>query len=223
MKAMGYAQRVLTKLSLSGNTLSATAKNNGNDETDTVDLSGLSVAYASSAGNADTVDSIHGTELAKKSDGIITNITFSENPSLISGGNDSVEMRVLRITDNSASSYAASLDVVYLHKLILEFTYRGSKCYVTIDVYISNSNDITVNDCYWYLRHINTNQNSYYPVNGVRGFSSGVGIIWGCYAKTSTSIIFLEYGSAGNNGLDINNSDITIASQKCIRIAHLRS
>ena len=65
---MGYAQRVLTKLSLSGNTLSATAKNNGNDETDTVDLSGLSVAYASSAGNADTVDNIHGTELAKKSD-----------------------------------------------------------------------------------------------------------------------------------------------------------
>ena len=155
-------------------------------------------------------------------DGIINNITFSENPSLISGGNDSVEMRVSRITDNSASSYAASLDVVYLHKLILEFTYRGSKCYVTIDVYISNSNDITVNDCYWYLKHINTNQNSYYPVNGVRGFSSGVGIIWGCYAQTSTSIIFLEYGSAGNNGLDINNSDITIASQKCIKIAHLK-
>ena len=68
MKAMGYAQRVLTKLSLSGNTLSATAKNNGNDETDTVDLSGLSVAYASGAGNADTVDYIHGTDLAKKSD-----------------------------------------------------------------------------------------------------------------------------------------------------------
>lgn len=220
---MGYAQRVLTKLSLSGNTLSATAKNNGNDETDTVDLSGLSVAYASSAGNADTVDNIHGTELAKKSDGIITNITFSENPSLISGGNDSVEMRISRTTGNNyVSSYAASLDVVYLHKLILEFMYRTTKSYVTIDVYISNSNDITVNDCYWYLRHINTNQNSYYPVNGVRGFSSGVGIIWGCYAKTSTSIIFLEYGSTGNSGLDINNSDITIASQKCIKIAHLK-
>lgn len=156
-------------------------------------------------------------------DGIITNITFSENPSLISGGNDSVEMRVSRITDNSASSYAASLDVVYLHKLILEFTFRSTKSYVTIDVYISNSNDITVNDCYWYLRHINTNQNSYYPVNGVRAFSSGNTVIYGCHANTSTSIIFLEYGSTGNSGLDINNSDITIASQKCIRIAHLRS
>lgn len=157
-------------------------------------------------------------------DGIINNITFSENPSLISGGNDSVEMRILRTAGtNSFASYAASLDVVYLHKLILEFTYRTTKCYVTIDVYISNSNDITVSDCYWYLRHINTSQNSYYPVNGVRGFSSGSTVIWGCYAKTSTSIIFLEYGSAGNSGLDINNSDITIASQKCIRIAHLRT
>ena len=132
-------------------------------------------------------------------------------------------MRISRTTGNNyVSSYAASLDVVYLHKLILEFMYRTTKSYVTIDVYISNSNDITVNDCYWYLRHINTNQNSYYPVNGVRGFSSGVGIIWGCYAKTSTSIIFLEYGSTGNSGLDINNSDITIASQKCIKIAHLK-
>ena len=71
MKAMGYAQRVLTGLSLNGNTLSASAKNNGNDETDTVDLSGLSVTYStissyvSSAGNADTVDNIHGTEFAK--------------------------------------------------------------------------------------------------------------------------------------------------------------
>ena len=87
MKAMGYAQRVLTKLSLSGNTLSATAKNNGNDETDTVDLSGLSVAYASSAGNADTVDNIHGTELAKKTD--LLNAIYPVGSIYISTNNNS--------------------------------------------------------------------------------------------------------------------------------------
>lgn len=68
MKAMGYAQRVLTKLSLSGNTLSATAKNNGKDETDTVDLSGLSVAYASSAGNSSNLGEVPADRYAKKSD-----------------------------------------------------------------------------------------------------------------------------------------------------------
>ena len=68
MKAMGYAQRVLTKLSLSGNTLSATAKNNGKDETDTVDLSGLSVAYASSAGNSSNLGEVPADRYAKKDD-----------------------------------------------------------------------------------------------------------------------------------------------------------
>ena len=164
-------------------------------------------------------------------DGIITNITFSENPSLISGGNDSVEMRISRTTGNNySSSYAASLDVVYLHKVILEGRWRGSQIYVTLDVYISNSNDITVNDCYWYLRHINATQNYYYSVNGVRAFSSGSTVIYGCRANTSTSITFFEYGSmnAGSggvtvaNGLEMNNSDLTIASQKCIKIAHLK-
>lgn len=95
MKAMGYAQRVLTKLSLSGNTLSATAKNNGNDETDTIDLSGLSVAYASSAGNADTVDSIHGTELAKKSD-----------------PNSTIEFKKLKLKDPYSLSSPAYDDVL---------------------------------------------------------------------------------------------------------------
>ena len=77
MKAMGYAQRVLTKLSLNGNTLSATAKNNGKDETDTVDLSGLSVAYASSAGNSSNLGEIPADKYAKKSDPNST-ITFKK-------------------------------------------------------------------------------------------------------------------------------------------------
>lgn len=155
-------------------------------------------------------------------DGIINNITFSRESSLINGNNDYTIIRISRtLGSNSFSSYSASLDIVFLHKLILEGTYRTTKWYVTIDVYMSNSNDITVDECYRYLRHIATSQNSYYPINGVRAFSSGNTVIFGCYSNISSSITFLEYGSTGNSGLDIDISDIMIVSQKCIKIAHL--
>lgn len=141
-------------------------------------------------------------------------------------------MRISRTTgNNSFSSYSASLDIVFLHKVILEGRWRASQIYVTLDVYISNSNDITVDDCYRYLRYnINATQNYYYSVNGVRAFSSGSTVIYGCRANTSTSITFFEYGSmnAGSGGvivsneLEMNNSDLTIAAQRCIEIAHLK-